>query len=101
MLDLPENVQILTALTRPSSLSKIKQFLQDSDEEVKTNCFKLLHHILCRTFDVTACNNWQSFSSLGAFSSSNKDSTKNEVRELQEAKKTVKEDLFLFMRDVV
>ena len=55
-------------MTRPSSLEQIKSFLQIDDENVKTNCFKLLHNLLCRTFDKPAENDWSSVSSAGMFS---------------------------------
>lgn len=85
-------------MTRPSSLESIKSFLQIDDEEVKTNCFKLLQHILSRTFDSPQNNDWQSMSS--GFSLS-KEASKNDEQELTEVKKSVKEEMFPFMREIV
>ena len=68
LFELPDDPQILSIMTRPSSLEQIKSFLQIDDENVKTNCFKLLHNLLCRTFDKPAENDWSSVSSAGMFS---------------------------------
>lgn len=88
-------------MTRPSSLAKIKSFLQVDDDSVKTNCFKFLHHVLCRTFDTTVSNEILSASSFGGFASANQDSKKTEEKELQEMKNSVKEELFQFMSEIV
>ena len=85
-------------MTRPSSLESIKSFLKIDDDEVKTNCFKLLQHILSRTFDSPQNNDWQSVSS--GFSLS-KEATKHDEQELVEFKKSVKAEMFVFMREVV
>jgi hypothetical protein len=37
--DLPEDAQILSVLTAPSSLEQLKSFLQINDDAIKTNCF--------------------------------------------------------------
>lgn len=63
LLDLPEDAQILSVMTRPSSLEQIKSMLQIEDEDVKLNCFKLLHNMLCRSFDTPEPTDWQSASS--------------------------------------
>ena len=68
LFELPDDPQILSIMTRPSSLERIKSFLQIDDEGVKTNCFKLLHNLLCRTFDKPVENDWNSVSSAGVFS---------------------------------
>lgn len=88
-------------MTRPSSLAKIKSFLQVDDDDVKTNCFKLLHHILCRTFDASISNEMLSAGSFGGFSSFNTDSKKIDDKDLQEMKNSVKDDLFQFMSEIV
>lgn len=82
-------------MTRPSSLEQLKEFLKIDDDTVKTNCFNFLRHILSRTFDPVATDAWSSLSS-GNFSPS-----KVEEKELQEVKKSVKNDLFNFMSTVV
>lgn len=100
-MELPENAPILQAMTRPASLAQIKQFLQNEDETVKTNCFRLLHHLLCRVFDTTTANDWTSARSFG-YSSSNKDTNaKNDEQELQDAKINIKEEFYTFLSDVV
>mmetsp|Transcript_8906 Transcript_8906/g.10938 ORF Transcript_8906/g.10938 Transcript_8906/m.10938 type:complete len:107 (-) Transcript_8906:832-1152(-) len=87
-------------MTRPTSLSQIKTFLQNDDENVKTNCFRLLLHIMGLVFNTNQDNDWQSMRSFSAYNS-NKDACKNEEQELQEIKKSVKDELSVFMSDIV
>ena len=85
-------------MTRPSSLASIKSFMKVDDDEVKANCFRLLQHILSRTCDSPQNNECQSTSS--GFSLS-KEATKSEEQELATMKKSVKEEMFPFMREIV
>ena len=87
-------------MTRPSSLEQIKSFLQIDDEAVKTNCFKLLHNLLCRTFDKPAQNDWNSVSSAGPFSP-NKETSKSDEHELQEIKTSARDDIFQFVSPII
>jgi hypothetical protein len=66
--------------------------LKIDDDTVKVNCFKLLHHILHRTFDTATTTDWQGMAS-GNFSPK-KEASKSEEAELLEVKKSVREDLF-------
>jgi len=79
-MDLPNDAQILSIMTRPSSLEQLKQFLQIDDDTVKVNCFKLLHHIMCRTFDKEVTPDFTSMSSSN--NSFNKETSKSDEMEL-------------------
>ena len=95
LFDLENDVTILSILVRPSSLEQIKKSLQEDDDSVKTNCFKLLRNILTRAFDSDP-----SGEDLGYWNApqSNNQEAKNDDLEI---KKTVREELFDFMSQIV
>ena len=86
-------------MTRPSSLEQIKQFLQIDDDSVKANCFRLLLHLLKRTFDEESSS--ETDDDWNSFAPEKTEAEKAEERELAEVKKSAREDLFQFMGPIV
>lgn len=103
LTSLPRDAQILSVMTRPSSLEQIKQFMQIDDDTVKANCFGLLLHLLERTFDKNAdasgedCEDEWSVS----FAPEKTDEEKASEKELAGTRRTAQEDLFEFMGPIV
>ena len=99
LTELPDDAQILSVMTRPSNLEQIKQFLQIDDENVKATCFRLLQHLLKRTFAENSSG--EAEDEWNSFAPEKTDAEKAEEREFSEIKKSAREELFQFMGTIV